>query len=196
MEKTGPMACTNTVPADSPLSALRRRTSGSIRSSIRPLTSVPRPQFRFGPRKRLPTCLLRRLRRPAQLGLTFISSVSGYVTGLRYYKSSTNTGQHLGYLWSSTGNLLASVTFTNESASGWQQANFPTPIAINANIPYIVSYWSARGHYADDAGYFATSGVTNQMLYAPPDGQYGPNGSYATSNVFPSGSSSLEQLLG
>ena len=127
---------------------------------------------------------------PAQLGLTFISSVSGYVTGLRYYKSSTNTGQHLGYLWSSTGNLLASVTFTNESASGWQQANFPTPIAIDANIPYIVSYWSARGHYADDTGYFATSGVTNQMLYAPPDGQYGPNGSYATSNVLPSGSSS------
>jgi hypothetical protein len=125
----------------------------------------------------------------AQLGLTFISSVSGYVTGLRYYKSSTNTGQHLGYLWSSTGNLLASVTFTNESASGWQQANFPTPIAIDANIPYLVSYWSTNGHYADDTGYFATLGVTNQMLYAPPDGQYGPNGSYATSNVFPSGSS-------
>jgi hypothetical protein len=126
----------------------------------------------------------------AQLGLTFISSVSGYVTGLRYYKSSTNTGRHLGYLWSSTGDLLASVTFTNESASGWQQANFPTPVVVDANIPYLVSYWTMGGHYADDTGYFATSGVKNQMLYAPPDGQYGPNGSYATGNVFPSGSSS------
>ena len=126
----------------------------------------------------------------AQLGLKFISGVSGYVTGVRYYKSSANTGQHLGYLWTSAGTLLASVTFTNESASGWQQANFATPVAIDANTPYIVSYWSPSGHYADDAGYFATSGVTNRLLYAPPDGQYGPNGPSAPSNAFPSGSSS------
>lgn len=83
----------------------------------------------------------------AQLGLTFISSVYGYVTGLRHYKSSPNRGQHLGYLWTSTGYLLVSVTFANESASGWQQANFPTPIAIDVNVPYLVSYRSTRGHY-------------------------------------------------
>ena len=139
----------------------------------------------------VPTTVAAPTSKAAQLGLTFISSVSGYVTGLRYYKSSRNTGQHLGYLWTSTGALLASVTFTNESALGWQQANFATPVTIEANTPYIVSYWSTKGHYADDAGYFATTGVTNQMLYAPPDGQYGPNGSYATSNTFPATSSSL-----
>ena len=126
---------------------------------------------------------------PAQVGLTFIPDVAGHVTGLRFYKSSTNTGQHLGYLWTTTGKLLASVTFTNESASGWQQANFATPIAVDANTPYVVSYWSPEGHYADDAGYFATSGITNQMLYAPPNGQYGPNGSYATKKTFPESSS-------
>jgi hypothetical protein len=125
-----------------------------------------------------------------QLGLTFISDVPGYVTGVRYYKSTTNVGQHIGYLWSSTGGLLASVFFTNESASGWQQANFATPVAVDANIAYVASYWSPAGHYADDAGYFATAGVTNQMLYAPPDGQYGPNGAYATSDIFPANSSS------
>ncbi len=124
----------------------------------------------------------------AQLGLTFISDIPGYATGLRFYKSSTNVGQHLGYLWNSAGTLLASVTFTNESATGWQQANFSTPVAIDANTVYVVSYWSPEGHYADDAGYFATSGITNQMLYAPPDGQYGPNGSYAASNAFPASS--------
>jgi hypothetical protein len=126
----------------------------------------------------------------AQLGLTFISSAPGYVTGLRFYKSSTNTGTHLGYLWTTTGALLASVTFTNETASGWQQANFANPVAIGANTPYVVSYWSPKGQYADDAGYFATSGITNEMLYAPPDGQYGPNGSFAAGNEFPAGSSS------
>jgi hypothetical protein len=124
-----------------------------------------------------------------QLGLTFVSSVPGYATGLRFYKSATNTGPHRGYLWTSTGTLLASVVFPNESASGWQHANFATPVAIEANLPYVVSYWCPAGQYADDAGYFATSGITTQMLYAPPDGQYGPNGSYATSNAFPASSS-------
>jgi hypothetical protein len=85
---------------------------------------------------------------------------------------------------------MASVVFPNESASGWQQANFSSPIAIDANTPYVISYWSPKGHYADDAGYFATSGITNQMLYAPPNGQYGPNGSYGTTNAFPASSSS------
>jgi len=125
-----------------------------------------------------------------ELGLTFMSEVPGYISGVRFYKSSKNFGQHIGNLWTSTGTLLASVTFTNESASGWQQANFATPVAINANTPYVVSYWAPKGRYADDAGYFATLGVTNQMLYAPPDGQYGPNGSYGTSNTFPASSAS------
>jgi hypothetical protein len=124
-----------------------------------------------------------------ELGLTFMPDLPGYITGVRFYKSSTNLGQHIGYLWTDTGTLLASVTFTNETASGWQQANFATPVAISANTPYVVSYWSPKGHYADDAGYFATAGVTNQMLYAPPNGQYGANGSYATSKVFPASSS-------
>jgi hypothetical protein len=125
-----------------------------------------------------------------ELGLTFMSEVPGYITGLRFYKSSNNLGTHIGHLWTATGTLLASVTFTNESTSGWQQANFATPVAINVSTPYVISYWSPKGHYADDAEYFATSGVTNQMLYAPPNGQYGPNGSYATDNAFPSSSTS------
>ena len=125
----------------------------------------------------------------AQLGLTFIPNVAGYVTGLRFYKSASNLGQHIGYLWSNTGTLLASVTFTAETSSGWQQANFATPVAVTANAPYVISYWAPQGYYADDTGYFATTGLTNQMLYAPPDGQYGPNGSYATRKVFPTSSS-------
>jgi hypothetical protein len=121
----------------------------------------------------------------ADLGMTFLSDVPGYVTGLRFYKSTKNTGTHIGYLWTSTGTMLGSVTFTNESASGWQQANFASPVPVNANTAYVISYWSPKGHYADDAGYFATSGATNLMLYAPPDGQYGSNGSYNASDAFP-----------
>ena len=126
---------------------------------------------------------------PAQLGLRFQSEVPGYITGVRFYKGTKNLGTHTAYLWNASGTQLAAVQFANESASGWQQANFATPVAIAANTTYVVSYLSPKGHYADDAGYFATTGVTNQMLYAPPDGQYGPNGAYASSNTFPATSS-------
>ncbi len=40
------------------------------------------------------------------------SDAFGFVTGIRFYKASTNTGTHVGNLWSATGQLLASATFT------------------------------------------------------------------------------------
>ena len=36
--------------------------------------------------------------------------------------------------------LLATVSFTSESSVGWQQADFSTPVLINANTVYTVSY--------------------------------------------------------
>src|SRR5438046_4885409 len=61
---------------------------------------------------------------PVELGVTFRADSNGYITGIRFYKSTGNTGTHVGNLWSSGGALLASATFTGESASGWQQVNF------------------------------------------------------------------------
>src|SRR5271155_4694853 len=51
------------------------------------------------------------------LGVKFRSEVAGTVTGIRFYKATTNTGTHIGSLWSSAGTLLAEATFTGESAS-------------------------------------------------------------------------------
>ena len=70
-----------------------------------------------------------------ELGVKFTSSTSGYVTGIRFYKSAANTGTHAGNLWSSTGTLLATATFSNESTSGWQQVTFNTPVAIKPAPP-------------------------------------------------------------
>src|SRR6185437_4035642 len=64
-----------------------------------------------------------------ELGMKFQSSTAGWVTGVSFYKGSSNTGTHVGHLWSSTGQLLATVTFTNETASGWQTASFSNPVA-------------------------------------------------------------------
>ena len=49
-----------------------------------------------------------------EVGVKFTTDASGYVTGIRFYKASTNTGTHIGNLWTSTGQLLATATFTNE----------------------------------------------------------------------------------
>ena len=60
--------------------------------------------------------------------MKFTSASFGQITGIRFYKDAQNTGTHIGDLWSSNGTLLASATFTNETASGWQQVNFTTPV--------------------------------------------------------------------
>ena len=65
------------------------------------------------------------------VGVQFTTSTSVSVTGVRFYKASTNTGTHIGDLWTASGQLLAQATFTNETASGWQQVNFSTPVAIS-----------------------------------------------------------------
>lgn len=117
---------------------------------------------------------------PLELGVSFKSDVSGTITGIRFYKSSANTGTHVGRLWSPTGALLASVTFTGETASGWQQANFSTPVAITANAVYVASYGLTIGHFSANWNYFATSGFNNAPLHAlqTPDGVYGTLGAY------------------
>ena len=48
-----------------------------------------------------------------ELGVKFIADVSGFVSGVRFYKSALNTGVHSGSLWSPDGSLLASATFIN-----------------------------------------------------------------------------------
>ena len=51
--------------------------------------------------------------------MRFRSDVAGFITGLRFYKGSgNNMGTHVGHLWDSAGNPLATATFTNEVLSG------------------------------------------------------------------------------
>ena len=125
-----------------------------------------------------------------ELGLKFRSDTSGSVTGVRFYKGASNTGTHVGKLWTSTGTLLGQATFINETATGWQQALFPSPIAIQANTTYVISYFAPNGGYAVDADYFTTTGVDNGGLHAQSDPVAGGNGVffYGPSGGFPSSS--------
>ena len=108
---------------------------------------------------------------PTELGVKFQSSISGWVAGVRFYKGTGNNGTHTGSLWSSTGTQLATGTFTNETASGWQTLMFGNPVQISANTTYVVSYYAPDGHYALDFEhlYPALTGSPDlPPLYSPP----------------------------
>jgi hypothetical protein len=102
---------------------------------------------------------------PVTLGVKFTSDVAGSITGIRFYKGTTNTGTHVGSLWTLGGQLLASATFQSESASGWQQVNFTTAVAITAGTVYVASYFAPNGHYAADVNFFANAGVDAPPLH-------------------------------
>lgn len=125
---------------------------------------------------------------PVELGVKFRSDVAGTVVGIRFYKGTSNTGTHVGSLWTSSGTRLASVTFSGESAAGWQQANFATPVPIQANTTYIASYHCPNGHYSEDLNFFASSGVSNPPLQALSSPASGGNNVYAygSAGTFPS----------
>ncbi len=117
-----------------------------------------------------------------ELGVKFQSDINGFITGIRFYKGPANTGTHVGNLWTSAGTLLATATFTNESATGWQQVNFGTPVAITANTTYVASYHTPNGGYAFDPAYFTTTRDA-PPLHAPTSASSGGNGVYSPGGV-------------
>ena len=91
-----------------------------------------------------------------EVGVKFTSSVAGSITGIEFYRAAGDNGPDIAQLWSSTGTLLASGTFSNTSASGWQTVTFSSPVAITAGTTYVASYHST-GAYAATTNYFATA---------------------------------------
>lgn len=97
------------------------------------------------------------------LGLKFVPTTAGQVTGLRFYKAAANEGPHTGSLWTSDGQRLAAGSFDNETTSGWQYLTFAQPVAVTAGQTYLVSYFAPRGHYSADLEGLA-AGWTNGPL--------------------------------
>ncbi len=122
-----------------------------------------------------------------EVGVKFRSDQAGFITGLRFYKTSGNTGTHVGHLWTAGGTQLAEATFSGETASGWQQVSLDSPVAIDANTTYVASYHAPNGNYAASNNYFATGGFDSAPLHALGDGVDGPNGiyHYGASGIFP-----------
>ncbi|GAA2036507.1 hypothetical protein GCM10009839_41840 [Catenulispora yoronensis] len=122
-----------------------------------------------------------------ELGVKIRASVVGDITGVRFYKSPANTGTHTGSLWTATGTLLATGTFADETASGWQTLTFAAPVPIKANTTYVASYHAPAGHYAADYGF---AGAGSAPITALPTGADGDNGVYVygSATAFPTNS--------
>jgi hypothetical protein len=115
------------------------------------------------------------------VGLKFQASSDGYITAVRFYKEPDNTGAHTGSLWSSTGTLLANGTFSNETASGWQELDFSPPVAITAGTTYVASYFTTTGHPAYTDQGLASAVVTGPLTALAAGGVYAA----APANTFP-----------
>ena len=122
-----------------------------------------------------------------EVGVKFQSSTFGQINGIRFYKATTNTGTHVGSLWTATGQLLASATFANETASGWQSVTFSSPVAITSNTTYVAGYLAPNGHYSGSNSYLypapAPNALGGAMTNSPPlkalTNAQSPNGVYA-----------------
>jgi hypothetical protein len=102
------------------------------------------------------------------------------LTSIRYYKASGETGTHAGTVWTASGLPLARVTFTNESASGWQQQALSAPLQLQADTVYVVSV-NANTAFAQTISGLQTA-INSGPLHSVADGL---NGVYATPGSFP-----------
>ena len=130
-----------------------------------------------------------------ELGAKFRVNQPGYITGIRFYKGTGNTGTHVGSLdeWRTK---LSSVTFTGETATGWQQATFSAPVSVNANTTYVASYYAPVGRYALNANYFANSATTQSAHRASERHGWWKRGLQVRRQRLPEQYLPVQQLLG
>ena len=92
-----------------------------------------------------------------EVGTRFTARADGAARAMRFWKVQDAVGPHTGTLWTAQGERLASVTFTNETATGWQTAAFGDEVALQAGQTYVVSYYAAGGDYAMTENYTGKS---------------------------------------
>jgi hypothetical protein len=117
-----------------------------------------------------------------ELGMKFSAKANGKITAIRFYKSPSESGSHTGKIYSSSGALLASVSFSSESSSGWQIAYLATPLVIAANTTYTVSVNTGAGFYVASENDFATQKQSTYLIAPAAAGVYGAMGAMPTTS--------------
>ncbi len=120
-------------------------------------------------------------RSSVELGTQFTASASGTAVGVRFYKTRANSGVHVGNLWDANGKRLATATFTNETAQGWQTVYFDTPVTLVADARYVASYLAPRGRYLQTQNFWGSSSSSLLSVARGEAGVY----AYGKSSSFP-----------
>jgi len=121
---------------------------------------------------------------PVELGVKFMTSSAGTVSGIRFFSASHTSGEYTGHLWDANGNQLASATFGNVTPNGWQEVLFSEPVAIVPGVVYVASYYNPAGAYAATGGGLG-AGVSNGPLTLLGSDTEGGNGVYNYDGGFP-----------
>ena len=113
----------------------------------------------------------------SSVGADIAVSQSGIsVVGLYYYKIAGDTvaGRVARIYRTSDQSLVGSTTFVNETASGWQYAEFPTPVSLPTGFTYRICTQTGAT-YMYRTGFTGMSAVGAVM---------GPNSAYLTGATF------------
>lgn len=84
-----------------------------------------------------------------EMGVKFTVSRNIRLTGVTFYKASTNTGTHTARLWRYRGAdafQINSAVFSGETASGWQVV--PLYAYLEPGYTYVASVYMPNGHYS------------------------------------------------
>ncbi len=121
---------------------------------------------------------------PWDLGMVFIPTVAGQVTGVRVYGVANESGDHTARLWRNSDNKLLSgphtITF---SGSGWHEFSLPTPVPLSANQAYTVTVSTGE----DSTRWYS------EVTQDPAMGKGGSNGLHIT---YPANASVYSETIG
>ncbi len=117
-----------------------------------------------------------------ELGMRFSTSVAGSARGAQIYKLATRASRtpSSATLWSA-GKALARVNIPQTTQTGWIQANFSAPVALEPGRTYTISYHAPRGRYAATQEGFRTPISRNGLTAPASAGVY----KYADNTAFP-----------
>jgi N,N-dimethylformamidase beta subunit-like protein/uncharacterized protein DUF4082/Big-like domain-containing protein len=129
-----------------------------------------------------------------ELGTKVTVSQTASLVALRFWKEPGETGTHIGRVWTSSGTLLASATYANETASGWQRQPLATPLTLSPGQTYTISV-GMNSVYAKTTAGLAQS-ISAGPISSVADGANGvfnltagsfPSSSWQSSNYFVDG---------
>jgi hypothetical protein len=125
---------------------------------------------------------------PIEFGLKFQANVDGVIQAIRFYKGNLDINNaHIGNLWTVTGTNLGTITFTGETASGWQEMAFSSPIGITAGVTYVATIFNADGFYSATNNFFNSALIVSPLTGIADGDPDGPNGvfEYTPVSAFP-----------